>query len=84
MCDFQSNNLFQVAKQVGKNPVELGKVVVEKIDVSDGLFKVDFVPPAFINFSLTEKGFNLIANDINADKDLDLISILFDIFLRVP
>jgi len=70
MCDFQSNNLFQVAKQVGKNPVELGKEVVEKIDVRDGLFSVNFVPPAFINFTLTLKGFNLIANDINSDKYL--------------
>lgn len=72
MCDFQSNNLFQVAKQVGKNPVELGKLVVEKIDVSEGLFKVDFVPPAFINFTLTEKGLSEIANNLLNDKNLGI------------
>jgi len=69
ICDFQSNNIFQVAKQNGKNPVELGKQIAENIDTSDGLFEVSFVPPAFINFQVTNKGLTNIANFLKSDKD---------------
>ena len=72
ISDFQSNNVFQVAKQNGMNPMELGKKVSEAIDVSEGIFTVTFMPPAFINFSLTEKGFSLLANELNEDPDLGI------------
>ena len=69
ICDFQSNNIFQVAKQNGKNPVELGKQIADSIDTSSGLYEVSFVPPAFINFSLTLKGLSEVANFLKNDKD---------------
>ena len=69
ISDFQSNNIFQVAKENKLNPQELGKRVCDNIDVSDGIFEVAFLPPAFINFSLTNKGLSLIANNIQNDKN---------------
>ena len=69
MCDFQSNNVFQVAKALKKNPVEVGQEIVKNIDATDGIFEVSFVAPAFINFTLTEKGLNKYANYIAQDKD---------------
>lgn len=69
ISDFQSNNVFQIAKENKLNPVEFGKKVAENIDISEGLFTVSFLPPAFINFSVTEKGFSILANDLLNDKN---------------
>jgi len=72
MCDFQSNNVFQLAKELKNNPVEIGKQIVDNIDASEGLFTVQFVPPAFINFTLTNEGLNLYANTIKVDKNVGI------------
>jgi arginyl-tRNA synthetase len=33
MCDFQSNNVFQLAKELKKNPIEVGQQIVQNIEV---------------------------------------------------
>lgn len=63
LCDFQCNNVFAIAKKLGKNPVEIGKAVVENLAKSD-YFETTFLPPAFINFSLTDLGFSAVANGL--------------------
>jgi len=63
LCDFQCNNVFALAKKLGKNPLEVGKEIVANLSSSD-LYDTAFLPPAFINFTLTETGYNFIANDL--------------------
>lgn len=70
ISDFQSNNIFQVAKENHLNPIELGKQISDNIDTSHGLFTVTFLPPAFINFSLTDKGLSNVANSLNSDENV--------------
>lgn len=62
MCDFQCNDIFALAKKVGKNPVDVGKLVADAIE-KNNLYSVEFVPPAFINFKLTDDSYNAIAID---------------------
>lgn len=72
ICDFQSNNVFQVAKQNGKNPIELGKLIAENIDTSEEVFEVNFVPPAFINFTITDNGWTQLANYLQKDENVGI------------
>ena len=59
LCDFQSNDVFRMSKELGKNPIELGEELVSKINSMDGFDlyfkKVEFVKPGFINFTLSDK-----------------------------
>lgn len=59
LCDFQSNDVFRMSKELVKNPIELGEELVAKInaiDEFDSYFeKVDFVKPGFINFILSDQ-----------------------------
>ncbi len=63
LCDFQCNNVFAIAKKLGKNPLEVGKEIVGNLAHSD-LYETTFLPPAFINFTLTDEGYNHIANNL--------------------
>lgn len=62
VCDYQCNDVFKIAKKVGKNPIEIGGFLVEeicKIDNFDNLFEsVVFCPPGFINIKLSSKFIN--------------------------
>lgn len=62
LCDYQCNNVFALAKQLGKTPIEVGKLIVDNLEEND-YYKTTFLPPAFINFSLTDTGFTAIARE---------------------
>lgn len=59
LCDFQSNDVFRLSKELGKNPIELGEELVSKINSIENVEfyfkKVEFVKPGFINFTLSDK-----------------------------
>lgn len=70
ISDFQSNIAFQLSKQLHTNPQELANKIVEELDEDvKELCDVTVVAPAFINFSLTEKGVLKTANEIFENKD---------------
>ena len=58
LCDFQINTVFEIAKKEGKNPVEIGELITNKIneitDFSDYFSKVEFVKPGFINLTISD------------------------------
>lgn len=66
LCDYQINSVFQMAKDLGKNPIEIGETLVKKlneIDDFDDYFKeVTFVKPGFINIKVSDK---LILDELN-------------------
>ena len=66
LCDFQINSVFSIAKKLGKNPKEIGEIIVEEINklsnFSDYFETVDFVMPGFINIKVSDK---FIASSLN-------------------
>lgn len=66
LCDYQINSVFQIAKDEGKNPIEVGELITEKInncpDFDDYFDSVIFAKPGFINIKVSDK---LILNELN-------------------
>lgn len=69
-ADFQINSVFQIAKERQKNPIEIGELIVSKINELKGFqnyFKsVVFVKPGFINILLSD---SFISKELNSFKD---------------
>ena len=74
LCDFQCNSLFQIAKQAGKNPVELGEQIIEKL-VSDENFEFSFAKPAFINIKVSNKR---LSDELNTRNKSVLLGVKQD------
>ena len=81
LCDFQCNSVFQIAKQAGKNPVEIGEQIVNNLS-NDENFEFSFVKPAFINIKVSNKRLSDELNNRNksvllgvkqADKSLTVV-----------
>lgn len=66
LCDFQINSVFAMAKELSKNPLEIGESLVEKInqieDFNNYFEKVEFVKPGFINIKVSDI---FISNNLN-------------------
>lgn len=76
LCDFQCNDVFQLAKKHQKNPIELGEEIVEKlnkIDNFDNYFEeISFAKPGFINIKVSNKLINKYMKIIY-NNELDLL-----------
>ena len=66
LCDFQINSVFAIAKELHKNPIEIGEELVEKINQIENFNscfeKVEFVKPGFINIKVSDE---FISNNLN-------------------
>ena len=67
LCDYQINSVFQIAKELHKNPVDIGEKLVEEInninDFNDYFSEVVFAKPGFINIKISDK---FILNEFNS------------------
>lgn len=63
LCDYQSNDIFKIAKKEGKSPIKVGKEVELKINgiknFNDYFESVQFVAPGFLNIKINN---NFICN----------------------
>lgn len=63
LCNYQSNDIFKIAKKEGKSPIEVGKEVELKINdiknFNDYFESVQFVAPGFLNIKINN---NFICN----------------------
>ena len=68
LCDYQSDDVFKLAKTEHRNPMEIGSEIVEKInaisDFSDYFKCVEFVRPGFINITVSDKLINRVLRDM--------------------
>ena len=53
ICDYQCNSAFALAKELKKNPLELAKEIAAKF--KSDVATCEAVPPAFLNFKVTDK-----------------------------
>lgn len=69
LCDYQCDDIFKIAKENHKNPIELGEKIVEKINKSENFSKyfnkVEFCKPGFINITLSNEFINEILTKMN-------------------
>lgn len=81
LCDYQCDQVFKLAKQYHKNPMEIGEEITHKINelenFSDYFEKVEFVRPGFINITLSNNFINnKLKNMYNNPKfDINLPSV---------
>lgn len=81
LCDYQCDQVFKLAKQYHKNPMEIGEEITHKINelenFNDYFEKVEFVRPGFINITLSNNFINnKLKNMYNNHKfDIKLPSV---------
>ena len=58
LCDFQCNDVFKIAKEFHKSPIEIGEALVDEInslsDFSSYFDSVSFAKPGFINIMVSD------------------------------
>ena len=68
LCDYQSDDVFKLAKIEHRNPMEIGDEIVEKLnsisDFNEYFDKVEFVRPGFINITVSDKLINRVLRDM--------------------
>lgn len=64
--DFATNVALQLAKRLGKNPHDIGNMLIEKLSVLDELHEVTLAGQGFINLRLSDSA---LANIDKQDKD---------------
>ena len=65
-ADYQCNSAFALAKKVGKNPMEIAKLIAENLSDEDVV--AEFSAPAFVNIKLTDKFLIKVANVAFSDS----------------
>lgn len=78
LCDYQSNDIFKIAKKEGKSPIEVGKEVELKINgiknFNDYFESVQFVAPGFLNIKINN---NFICNVLRKMSNDNKFNIQF-------
>lgn len=76
LCDYQSNDVFRISKELKKNPIEVGEEIVNKINeldnFNDYFESVTFVKPGFINITLSSSFINRVVKSINDDSKFNI------------
>jgi arginyl-tRNA synthetase len=72
--DYQFNGIMKLAKQLKKNPREIASNVIEKIDATNIIDRVEVAGPGFINIWLNN---NWLSNQITAILDDPRVGVGF-------
>ena len=76
LCDYQTDDVFKLAKLEHKSPIELGNKIVEEInqinDFSSYFNSVTFAPPGFINIKVSEDLINHVLEEMNEKPKFNL------------
>ena len=68
--DLSTNAPLVIGKQIGKNPLDIAKLISDKINISDNVIEsINITKPGFINFTISNSYFySMLKNNIN-NKD---------------
>ncbi len=76
LCDYQYDGAFQIAKEIHKNPYDIGLDIVsnlKKINTTSHKFsKVECVQPGFVNFTLTDEYINILLNEMQDNEKFNI------------
>src|SRR5690606_39087957 len=69
--DYQVNGVLPLAKQLKKNPRELGAQVAEKLDAHEAIASAEVAGPGFVNVRLSDAWIAARLGDALADRERD-------------
>ena len=76
LCDYQSDDLFKLAKLFHKSPIVIGNEIVDKInsyeDFSKYFKEVTLVNPGFINITISDFLINNLLNEMINNEDFNI------------
>ena len=76
LCDYQCDDIFKVAKQLHKSPIEIGQNIVEYINNLENFnkyfSKVEFCNPGFINITLSNEFINEMLVKMNDNEKFNM------------
>lgn len=76
LCDYQSNDVFRISKELKKSPIVVGEEIVNRINALDNFDdyfeSVTFVKPGFINITLSSSFINRVVRCINDDSKFNI------------
>ena len=76
LCDYQSNDIFKIAKKEGKSPIEIGKEIeakIRNIESFDNYFEsVEFVAPGFLNIKINNEFICNVLKKMNDDDKFNI------------
>ena len=71
LCDYQCDDVFKLAKEYRKNPIEIGETIVSEInnieEFNKYFDKVEFVRPGFINIIVSDEFINGYIRSMETD-----------------
>lgn len=62
LCDYQSNIVFNLAKEIGKNPKQIGQLICDELKKNNNFQDVFVAGSGFINIKLSD---SFVANYVN-------------------
>lgn len=72
LCDYQFDGAFKLAKNLHKNPFDIGTEIASIIEEQHIFSKVECVRPGFINFTLSNKLINDKLTKMNENDKFDI------------
>ena len=76
LCDYQSNDVFKISKELGKSPQEVGKNICERINLLDNFDKyfekVEFIFPGFLNIKVNDDFINKEITKMKENKKFNV------------
>ena len=76
LCDYQCNDVFQLAGKNKTNPISLGEQIVAKAqeqeEFKDYFKKIELIKPGFINMTLSNKLINSFLKNMNNHEKFNL------------
>lgn len=74
--DLTSNIAMQIAKSVGKNPMDIANEILSAFPKDENIEKVEVIKPGFINFFFSQKYLLSVLNEINTNTQYFKLDIL--------
>ena len=74
--DLTSNIAMQIAKIMGKNPIDVANEIIPLLSKDENIERVEVVNPGFINFFFSEKYLLNILNEIASNKEYFKLDVL--------
>ncbi len=74
--DLTSNIAMQVAKSVGRNPMDIANEILSAFPKDENIEKVEVIKPGFINFFFSQKYLLSVLNDVNSNTEYFKLDVL--------
>ncbi len=75
LSDFQCNAALAIAKELGKNPREVGQMIADELSKDVDFAKISVDGPGFVNMSLSNEFLQNLINNIKSDSRFGVMKV---------